>query len=126
MDEVRATLPVHPARPRAVPARRSGRPRRGRRPRSTPRAATPASCSSPGTACRRACATPCSTAFGAFFDLPLAEKRRFVVADEAANRGYSELGKEGLAYSRGEETPPDLFEAFNVGREDTIGPYYDH
>ncbi|HEV7523499.1 MAG TPA: 2-oxoglutarate and iron-dependent oxygenase domain-containing protein [Acidimicrobiia bacterium] len=63
--------------------------------------------------------------FGAFFDRPLAEKRRFVVADETANRGYSELGKEGLAYSRGEETPPDLFEAFNVGREDAVGPEYD-
>ena len=63
--------------------------------------------------------------FGAFFDLPLAEKRRFVVADPMANRGYSELGKEGLAYSRGEETPPDLFEAFNVGREDATGPEYD-
>jgi isopenicillin N synthase-like dioxygenase len=63
--------------------------------------------------------------FAAFFDLPVAEKRRFVVADEEANRGYSELGKEGLAYSRGEETPPDLFEAFNVGREDATGPEYD-
>ena len=42
-----------------------------------------------------------------------------------ANRGYTEPGKEGLAYSRGDETPPDLFEAFNVGREDAIGPEYD-
>ncbi|MDP9335615.1 MAG: isopenicillin N synthase family oxygenase, partial [Actinomycetota bacterium] len=64
-------------------------------------------------------------AFGEFFDLPLAEKRRWIVTDETANRGYTELGKEGLAYSRGEETPPDLFEAFNVGREDAIGPEYD-
>jgi isopenicillin N synthase-like dioxygenase len=63
--------------------------------------------------------------FGGFFDRPLLEKRGFVVADEMANRGYSELGKEGLAYSRGEETPPDLFEAFNVGREDAIGEEYD-
>ncbi len=65
-------------------------------------------------------------AFAAFFDRPLEEKRRFVVADQMANRGYSELGKEGLAYSRGEETPPDLFEAFNVGREDATGPEYEH
>jgi len=64
-------------------------------------------------------------AFGAFFDLPLAEKRRYVVADESANRGYSELGKEALGYSRGAETPPDLFEAFNVGRDDATGPRYD-
>jgi isopenicillin N synthase-like dioxygenase len=64
-------------------------------------------------------------AFGGFFDLPLEEKRRVVVADEAADRGYSELGKEALAYSRGDATPPDLFEAFNVGREDAVGPYFD-
>jgi isopenicillin N synthase-like dioxygenase len=64
-------------------------------------------------------------AFGAFFDLPLEVKRRAVVPDPAANRGYSEMGREALAYSRGQETPPDLFEAFNVGREDTLGPYYD-
>ena len=64
-------------------------------------------------------------AFAAFFDRPLAEKERVIVADEGANRGYSALGKEGLAYSRGDTTPPDLFEAFNVGREDTDDPYYD-
>ena len=61
--------------------------------------------------------------FAAFFDLPVEEKRRAKVADEAANRGYTELGTEGLAYSRGETTPPDLFEAFNVGRED-VDPAY--
>ena len=72
--------------------------------------------------------TACDTAldaFAAFFDRPDAEKRRVVVADPIANRGYSALGREGLAYSRGDETPSDLFEAFNVGSEDTIGPYYD-
>jgi isopenicillin N synthase-like dioxygenase len=60
-----------------------------------------------------------------FFDRPLAEKRRWVVADESANRGFSEVGKEGLAYSRGERTPPDLFEAFNVGREEVTGAYFE-
>lgn len=64
-------------------------------------------------------------AFGEFFDLPADDKARFTVGDESANRGYSGLGKEGLAYSRGDETPPDLFEAFNVGGEDTDGPYFD-
>jgi isopenicillin N synthase-like dioxygenase len=67
----------------------------------------------------------CLDGFAAFFDLPLDEKRRAVVADEAADRGYSEEGKETLAYSRGDVTPPDLFEAFNVGREDVVGHYYD-
>jgi isopenicillin N synthase-like dioxygenase len=64
-------------------------------------------------------------AFGAFFDLPVDEKRAATVADPAANRGYTELGTEGLAYSLGEETPPDLFEAFNVGREDAADPYFE-
>jgi isopenicillin N synthase-like dioxygenase len=124
MQEVRATLPVHPVD--LEPFRLGG---------PAERAAVAAAID---TACRDSgfllvSGHGVSTAlcdgvldgFGAFFDLPLAEKRHFVVADESANRGYSELGKEGLAYSRGEETPPDLFEAFNVGREDAIGPEYD-
>src|SRR3977135_1636365 len=72
--------------------------------------------------------TACDTvldAFGEFFDLPIEEKRASVVADESATRGYSEVGKEALGYSRGETTPPDLFEAFNVGREDAVGSYFD-
>jgi isopenicillin N synthase-like dioxygenase len=64
-------------------------------------------------------------AFGRFFDQPIEDKRAWIVADESANRGYSELGKEALAYSRGDATPPDLFEAFNVGREDVDGAYFD-
>jgi isopenicillin N synthase-like dioxygenase len=64
-------------------------------------------------------------AFAAFFDLALEEKRAATVPDPSANRGYTELGTEGLAYSLGEATPPDLFEAFNVGREDTDDPYFD-
>lgn len=61
-----------------------------------------------------------------FFDQPVEVKRRFVVADVAANRGYSAEGSEALAYSLGEEpSAPDLFEAFNVGREDAVGPVFD-
>lgn len=61
-------------------------------------------------------------AFGAFFALPLDEKRRSVVADESANRGYSALVTDGLVHSRGEA---NLFEALTVGREDAVGPYFD-
>jgi isopenicillin N synthase-like dioxygenase len=53
----------------------------------------------------------------AFFDLPVAEKQRFSVAEKSANRGYASLGSEALSYSIGEASPPDLFEAFNVGWE---------
>ena len=99
----------------------------GSPPRSMPRAGTRASSllTVTGHGVAQSVCTEVLDAFGAFFDLPLEVKRRAVVPDPAANRGYSEMGKEALAYSRGQETPPDLFEAFNVGREDTLGPYYD-
>lgn len=63
-------------------------------------------------------------AWAGFFDLPMAEKLQWVVPDESANRGYSWPGKEALAYSRGEATPPDLMEAFNVGRREQQDPYF--
>jgi hypothetical protein len=63
--------------------------------------------------------------WAAFFDLPMGEKLRWVVPDESANRGYSWPGKEALAHSRGEQTPPDLMEAFNVGRREQDDPYYE-
>lgn len=66
---------------------------------------------------------------GAFFDRPIEEKLGYVVADREQNRGYAPEGTEALAYSIGErDLPPDLFEAFNVGRELTSAqladPYY--
>jgi isopenicillin N synthase-like dioxygenase len=64
-------------------------------------------------------------AYGAFFDLPAAEKQRLTVHDPAANRGYTAVGQEALAYTLGDATPPDLFEALTVGREDAIGPAFD-
>ena len=63
---------------------------------------------------------------GRFFDQPLTTKSRYVVADKEANRGYAPSGSEALSYSLGDDvTAPDLFEAFNVGRDDTVGQYYD-
>jgi isopenicillin N synthase-like dioxygenase len=124
MYEVRATLPVHPV---DLEPFRLG----GPADRAAVAAAIDTACRDSGFLLVSGHGVPTATCdavldgFGAFFDLPLEEKRRFVVADENANRGYSELGKEGLAYSRGEQTPPDLFEAFNVGREDAVGPDYD-
>ena len=65
----------------------------------------------------------------AFFDLPVEDKLAYVVEDRSMNRGYAAEGTEALAYSLGEQDlPPDLFEAFNVGRELTAGqeaePYF--
>lgn len=54
---------------------------------------------------------------GTFFDLPADEKMRWYVEDRAANRGYAPLLSEALSYSLGVDSAPDLFEAFNVGRE---------
>jgi isopenicillin N synthase-like dioxygenase len=124
MDEVRATLPIHPV---DLEPFRLG----GSADRATVAAAIDGACRDSGFLLVSGHGVPTALCdavldgFGAFFDQPLADKQRVVVADESANRGYSELGKEGLAYSRGESSPPDLFEAFNVGREDAIGPEYD-
>ena len=53
----------------------------------------------------------------AFFDLPTEEKLRYHLDDAAANRGYAPFESEALAYSLGVDSEPDLFEAFNIGRE---------
>ena len=59
----------------------------------------------------------------AFFDLPEAAKLGFQSPHPEVNRGYAPLGSEALSYSVGLETPPDLFEAFNVGVQNhTIDP----
>lgn len=55
---------------------------------------------------------------GEFFSRPLIEKERFGPPSPDINRGYAAKGTEGLAYSVGMETPPDLFEAFNLGPSD--------
>jgi len=53
----------------------------------------------------------------AFFALP--EPTKMVTTSPLAeiNRGYAALGSESLTYSLGVDTPPDLFEAFNIGPE---------
>jgi isopenicillin N synthase-like dioxygenase len=51
-----------------------------------------------------------------FFALPLDGKLGLRPPNPAVNRGYTAKGSEGLIYSLGVEgTPPDLFEAFNIG-----------
>lgn len=52
-----------------------------------------------------------------FFALPLEEKQRCVPGVPEVDRGYAAPGSEGLTYSIGIDTPPDLFEAFNIGPE---------
>jgi isopenicillin N synthase-like dioxygenase len=54
-------------------------------------------------------------ALDAFFALPTSEKLDCRPPRATVNRGYAPVGSESLAYSLGVESPPDLFEAFNVG-----------
>jgi isopenicillin N synthase-like dioxygenase len=63
---------------------------------------------------------------GQLFDLPEETKRRWTPVHAGVNRGYASFGSEALAYSLGVDTPPDMFEAFNVGTEphDRSQPYY--
>lgn len=53
-----------------------------------------------------------------FFDQPVEQKLRSHVDDAAANRGYAPFESEALSYSLGIDSEPDLFEAFNIGREE--------
>lgn len=58
----------------------------------------------------------------AFFDQDEALKRLAAPVDGRV-RGYTSIGAQALAYSRGDETPPDLFERFRMGpvRQDLEG-----
>jgi isopenicillin N synthase-like dioxygenase len=60
-----------------------------------------------------------------FFDLDDTEKRRWISPKGDFRRGYMPVGGNALAYTLGQETPPDLIEAFTFGRFDLpADPYY--
>ncbi|HUJ82976.1 MAG TPA: 2-oxoglutarate and iron-dependent oxygenase domain-containing protein [Candidatus Acidoferrales bacterium] len=50
-----------------------------------------------------------------FFDLPAEKKLRVKMRYDGYPYGYSPLQAEALAKSKGNETPPDLKESFNIG-----------
>ena len=52
-----------------------------------------------------------------FFALPADRKACYEHPEPMANRGYRARGSEALAYSLGDETPADIFESFNAGRD---------
>ena len=58
----------------------------------------------------------CLEAAFEFFRLPLVEKMAASPGDPEIERGFSPPESEGLAYSMGVETPPDLMQAFSLGR----------
>jgi isopenicillin N synthase-like dioxygenase len=51
----------------------------------------------------------------AFFDLPVEKKLAVKMRHEGYPYGYSPLQSEALAKSKGEDTPPDIKETFNIG-----------
>src|ERR1700757_4058226 len=51
----------------------------------------------------------------AFFDLPIEKKLAVKMRYEGYPYGYSPLQSEALAKSKGEDTPPDIKETFNIG-----------
>ena len=55
------------------------------------------------------------TAARAFFDLPVEKKLEVKMRYAGYPYGYSPLQSEALAKSKGEETPPDIKESFNIG-----------
>jgi isopenicillin N synthase-like dioxygenase len=60
-----------------------------------------------------------------FFDLPLDEKTKLAGTDAGAV-GYAGMGARSLAHTRGEKTPPDLHESFQVSKVDAdfASPYF--
>ena len=55
-----------------------------------------------------------------FFALDLEEKLKISQPSEKISRGYSKVGERGLAYSQGNQTPPDLQESFAMGPIDPV------
>jgi isopenicillin N synthase-like dioxygenase len=59
-----------------------------------------------------------------FFDLPLAEKMRVHIGNVPGGVGYSAVGDIALAYTRGQVTPPDLNETFQIAKVDGTDDAY--
>jgi len=60
----------------------------------------------------------------AFFDLPAEMKNRWHPTGPSKQRGYHGFATRGLAYTLGEQTPPDLRETVFLGPVDDHRAYY--
>jgi isopenicillin N synthase-like dioxygenase len=58
-----------------------------------------------------------------FFALDLEEKLKISQPSEKISRGYNKVGERALAYSQGNQTPPDLQESFAMGPIDPPPKY---
>ena len=59
-----------------------------------------------------------------FFDLPLDEKMKVHIGKVPGGVGYSAVGDVALAYTRGQVTPPDLNETFQIAKVDVTDDAY--
>ena len=59
-----------------------------------------------------------------FFDLPLDEKMKVHIGKVSGSVGYSAVGDIALAYTRGQVTPPDLNETFQIAKVDVTNDAY--
>ena len=61
-----------------------------------------------------------------FFDRPQEEKDRIAQGVVSSILGYNAMGSQRVAYSRHDETPPDLMESYTAGRSDIdeSDPYF--
>jgi len=59
-----------------------------------------------------------------FFDLPLVEKMKIHIGNVPGGVGYSAVGDIALAYTRGQVTPPDLNETFQIAKVDVTDDEY--
>jgi len=59
-----------------------------------------------------------------FFDLPLDEKMKVHIGKVSGGVGYSAVGDTALAYTRGQVTPPDLNETFQIAKVDVTKEAY--
>jgi isopenicillin N synthase-like dioxygenase len=53
-----------------------------------------------------------------FFDLPVEEKMKLHAGKDTGTCGYAAMGERSFAYTRGEKSPPDLHESFQVSKLD--------
>src|SRR5262245_26345136 len=53
-----------------------------------------------------------------FFRQPIATKMKWALNNPEVSRGYHAKASQGVAYSLGMGTPPDLLETFTMGRDD--------
>ena len=59
-----------------------------------------------------------------FFDLPLDEKMKVHIGNTPGAVGYSAMGDVALAYTRGQASPPDLNETFQIAKVDVTDDAY--